>query len=852
MHEFATVGESDWEPNSNSDDAEFSQDRHLKPVDLVEADNEGCQPISDIDEGEPLIYDEVKKAQAPLFIELCAGCGILSATVAAVGFDVMAVDHSFNKHATKVKMFNLDLSKEHSWAVLRHMVTECHVSAVHIAPPCGTCSRAREIKLSDAWHGPQPLRNSAFPYGVPWMSTRDADRVETANSLYMHMAQFCRFLNDLTIPWTVENPTNSWLWELPCMQDLVHQFFFTSFHSCAYGGQRHKSTAFLTNNAAFLIFCKQCDNSHIHLEWGYNHDAQKFSTALEAEYPKGLCEVYAQVMLELATNQELEITPFRPKMHPQKQRSGRAVPPLIPEYVKVVTVSLHHEPALDSKQRLVQSIGNIPAGSRLLRSEANRGTTEGRTQTLYVVGIYHGHQQFVKLARSLWHPYDELRHIPDRMIKAIYDQLATARARLKALQQWRTWATELSGEEQQIKRNMPQHTRKIMENKRLALLRKIAEECLDWPEKAIHHDLQVGFRLVGEAPATGIFRTQPKTATLSEDDLMTQSKFLRPAIIGKTKSSGEGPHSKALFDITSKESEDKQWLDGPYNAEQVNEMFGHRWLPVRRFGVEQKEKLRPIDDFCENQLNNAFTTVDKISLRTLDHVLWAALIICRHCLHNNSMEFVMKDGKRLCGPVHEDWRGNSGMKVTALDLKSAYKQLPLNEKDVNKAVVSILDPKTGQPCFFTMNTLPFGASASVLHFNRVSNLLWAIGCKLGIVWSSYYIDFPLLCPEGLERSTLGAAKTMFNILGFAYAEDKLCEPSERAEILGIELDVADSRQGTIRVGNKKDRIADIGATWIKFLQRRGSNPRTFRRTWADCSLRRCRSLVEQDAWRCMI
>ena len=46
-----------------------------------------------------------------------------------------------------------------------------------------------------------------------------------------------------------------------------------------------------------------------------------------------------------------------------------------------------------------------------------------------------------------------------------------------------------------------------------------------------------------------------------------------------------------------------------------------------------------------------------------------------------------------------------------------------------------------------MNTLPFGAAASVLHFNRVSNLLWAIGCKLGIVWSSYYDDFPLLCHQ---------------------------------------------------------------------------------------------------------
>eukprot|EP00435_Cladocopium_sp_Y103_P019331 s4141_g4.t1 len=183
-----------------------------------------------------------------------------------------------------------------------------------------------------------------------------------------------------------------------------------------------------------------------------------------------------------------------------------------------------------------------------------------------------------------------------------------------------------------------------MDNKRLALLQKISDEILGWPDKSVHRELRTGFRLVGEAPATGIFRLQPKTAAMSETELMMQSKFLRPAIVGKTKSAGKGIHSEALYEITLKEATEKNWLRGPLTFEQVSDAVGKQWLPVRRFCVEQRGKLRPIDDFCENQLNSAFTTVDKISLRTLDHVLWAALIICRHCLYNRTMQFVLKDG----------------------------------------------------------------------------------------------------------------------------------------------------------------------------------------------------------------
>ena len=124
-----------------------------------------------------------------------------------------------------------------------------------------------------------------------------------------------------------------------------------------------------------------------------------------------------------------------------------------------------------------------------------------------------------------------------------------------------------------------------------------------------------------------------------------------------------------------------------------------------------------------------------------------------------------------------------------------------------------------------MHTLPFGSSASVLHFNRVSWLLWALGCRLGLLWSCYYDDHPILCPKDLEASSMGAAKAMFNLLGFHFAEDKLAPPADKAELLGVELDLKQSKQGKISIRNRQDRVTDLEAAMSEILEARKLRPK---------------------------
>ena len=90
----------------------------------------------------------------PLLIELCAGSANLSSIAAAHGFSIMPVDHAFNRRRTKAKVVTLDLSKPHAWSILTWTIKHRDVAMVHAAPPCGTCSAARGIRLKDGSSGP--------------------------------------------------------------------------------------------------------------------------------------------------------------------------------------------------------------------------------------------------------------------------------------------------------------------------------------------------------------------------------------------------------------------------------------------------------------------------------------------------------------------------------------------------------------------------------------------------------------------------------------------------------------------------------------------------------------------------
>ena len=381
---------------------------------------------------------------------------------------------------------------------------------------------------------------------------------------------------------------------------------FTYLHPCAYGGTRKKNTAFLTSHRAFAGLEKFCDGSHPHETWGFDAERGIFNTAKEAEYPRQLCVRYVDVLVEALEEKgiSLETLNFHEKRSPDKQKSGRISTQLIPEYERTISILLEDVPPVDNKKCLIRQVSNVPQGSKLLRTEAKLG------KTMCIFGVFLSMEAFVGMSRQLAHPFDELKHFPDDLIRCIFDTLTLGlleitRRRILTLNKWMSWAKELVTGELNMRQCMNTKVAKILQGKRLLLLEKIACD-IGWPDVGLHAELRDGFKITGYAKPCGVFKREAKIATMDKEHLMKESKFLRPALLGKTKSASVSDEdAKKLFDITCNEAGEKAWLEGPYDEKEVSELLGPVWLPVRRFGIWQTNKLRPIDDFRENKLNES-------------------------------------------------------------------------------------------------------------------------------------------------------------------------------------------------------------------------------------------------------
>lgn len=751
-----------------------------------------------------------------VFVELCAGSAVLSATAREKHLKIFPVDCSRNRHVTHAKVHILDLTLDSSWDSLHHLATNYKVATWHFGLPCGTCSKARGIPLEDGSPGPPVLRTWEHLMGVPDMTQGDYIKVTQANTLYTKAAKFILWLLDNGHYVVLENPTNSWLWDLPMMRPVVARCLFVNFHACMFGAERKKKTSFLTNIEALQEMGIFCDEGHAHAEWG--QDAQgNFNTAKEAQYPKKMCEVYIDIILHLCEALGWTAAPCNQiESKPMMQPRGRKTTPVIPEFKSVRSIHVRTIPPIDHKKKLICAIYDIPAGSKLLRAEAKRGGSgEKFDGFLCVFGIFHSMMEFCNIAVSIQHPFDDFMHIPDILIECVCDTLlmgpiAISKMRLQTIMELKALRLKLEKDEAILHGELPCHLKKLMADKQLLMLEKLAKN-IGWPDAGLHDEMRAGFRLVGVGGKSNIFKPDFKPATITENELMNKSKFLRPALIGKLKSQSEVEHLAELHAITEAEATDKQWLSGPVTADQLHREFPDGWLPVTRFAVKQKNKIRPIDNFAENLVNDAWSAPEKLDLHSVDHVAWLLGIFCKMIFDKKCVEVTLKCGKKISGPLHKDWLASGGKcLLTTLDLKDAYKQFGIHKQDRNKAVVTLKSTSSHGVCHYIMNCLPFGAVSSVHNFNRVARLIWGLGVVLlKLPWLNYYDDYPMVSPAAISVSTMSAAKSFLHLLGFKFSEAKLSPFGGEAEILGVVVDSNRCDKGEIRYRMKESRREDI-------------------------------------------
>ena len=407
-------------------------------------------------------------AQQFLCMEACAGSGMLSCQLKAHGFDVLAVDFSGNKHRPFVGIVKLDLRLV-SWVFLRYVANSRRIALFHAGPPCGTSSRARGKPLANGEPGPQPLRSVDWPLGLPDLQGVDKLKVLSANAIYLQVAAFCKELQAQGVLWCVENPTRSIMWEIRDYVELQQFGWFVDFHACRHGTGRRKATSFLTNVQTFKALGLLCEGGHDHASWDPQLVDGKwtFATALEAAYPRLLCDRMAeQLLLQLGVDAGPAPTD-RSKVDAavQKQPKGRKFPPLIPEHVHVVQVKglLADEPKLNDKNCLATAYGSVPVQAKLLRCtplpRERMGGKDSAEECVRVFGIFHTPSEFVNLAINLEHPFDVFTGVPDVVAVNLFNllvegPLVIAARRLRKIREWKALAVDLDGDEKAFKQTL--------------------------------------------------------------------------------------------------------------------------------------------------------------------------------------------------------------------------------------------------------------------------------------------------------------------------------------------------------------------------------------------------------------
>lgn len=176
----------------------------------------------------------------------------------------------------------------------------------------------------------------------------------------------------------------------------------------------------------------------------------------------------------------------------------------------------------------------------------------------------------------------------------------------------------------------------------------------------------------------------------------------------------------------------------------------------------------------------------------------------------------MSDGTVLRGQWHESLKSKPMLLGRCVDLSKAYKQVAVATESLKHSVLGY-QAADGDWHLYTTQSLPFGASASVFAFNKVSRAIWHLLVHgLHILTCVFYDDFPCFEVDKLTALTAKALDTFFNILGWKHAVQgkKATEFSLEMQALGIQYNLGELWEGKLTVQNKpgrSDRVKSLTA-----------------------------------------
>jgi len=458
---------------------------------------------------------------------------------------------------------------------------------------------------------------------------------------------------------------------------------------------------------------------------------------------------------------------------------------MVPEFKQIIAHPANL-PLPSNSRKLSTPHQGIHASENGCSSHSPSGLDTEHTIT---VGVHHTPEEFVKQALAIGHPTRFHSFFPDEMNEVVqYCAHSTpgdlARERTEEIKRWIHLSSSLSEAERHLKENMSSRRKQVLHGKNLLLFKTLMEDAMHRDSDLVDQ-LASGFDLTGGLPESQVFARKMRPAAMSRVELRRISGLCRQNMLQTVVSSGDPKLDSQLYAATMKEVS-KGFLIGPIEPADLPEGS----TLTRRFGVKQKSKTRPIDDYKASFVNSSVSQTETATVHTVDHI--ASLVAC-----------IMRASDEL---------GTSeSLSAKTWDLADAYKQIPLSDHAFdNDGFLAVYNPSEKRAEIFQQKVLPFGSVASVTAFLRVAHGIWKVGARLlRLMWTSYFDDFLSVTTSETSRHTDLIISSLFSILGWKLSEDKLIDYHTMCKVLGVEFDLRMSGQGLAAVANTQDRVKEL-------------------------------------------
>ena len=554
----------------------------------------------------------------------------------------------------------------------------------------------------------------------------------------------------------VEAPVYHEVWDAVDDLWLPGMYLFVTA-PCMFGLTARHSTQFLTNVETLQSLATSCDDRHPHLP---DHDALRRDAVWHDEF----CARVFHLVRDYLVSKEF------------------LVPSGVVALADDAVASAEGARLVQSRRRYFQAVSEYGSLTWIRAEEltdsmkvlSRKRGVDGAD--LLWVGIYRSPWEFHSEVVKLPFPSDSTLLVPDADLHALSMLLQLGPAGLvrhRADNMKWLLQTKLSMK----KRNDELHstldplTARVMKKKDFALLGWLLDY-YSYPDVDLVRDLMNGFDLVGEPSRSNVFSKNFTEQRLSATELSELCKWNNRALQARVR-----PNESCSVDLDlwnqAMDEVDAGWLIPFDSYDQLVGFVGAQVVMSRRFPLQQRDKVRAIDDLSESMVNAAYIPTEKIDLMNID-VMAGLLRVMYRSLEAGRFSWKLRDGSSLSGVVHEAWYASGSIpdvQGRVLDLKNAYKQLCLSPSSRQYAGLWVLDPNRGCAMPFLQVTLPFGACASVVGFNRLSKALWFLGCRIfALCWTAFYDDYGMVEPASSAKSAWMSAEALLTCLGFEYAD----------------------------------------------------------------------------------